>query len=107
MKVLLDENLPQQLRHYFPGHETATVGWLGWSGTKNGKLLDMAEENGFDILITRSSVAAERQDAIGVIIFVAPYNALEVYEPLVPDAQEALKTIQAGEHLHIRQSARG
>src|SRR5438552_2462337 len=33
-------------------HETFTVAYMGWSGVKNGKLLDSAEGAGFDVLIT-------------------------------------------------------
>ncbi len=32
MKLLLDENLPHQLRHEVPGHEVFTVAYMGWSG---------------------------------------------------------------------------
>ncbi len=32
MKVLLDENLPHDLRHFLPGHEVFTVAYRGWAG---------------------------------------------------------------------------
>ncbi len=51
MKILLDEGLPQRLRHSFPGHEVATVRWIGWGSYKNGKLLDLAEK-AFDVFLT-------------------------------------------------------
>jgi predicted nuclease of predicted toxin-antitoxin system len=34
MKILLDENLPHELRRLLPGHDAFTVAYLGWSGTK-------------------------------------------------------------------------
>jgi hypothetical protein len=34
MKLLLDENLPHQLRHEIGGHECFTVTYMGWSGVK-------------------------------------------------------------------------
>lgn len=39
MKLLLDENLPHQLRHEIAGHECSTVAFMGWSGVENGELL--------------------------------------------------------------------
>jgi predicted nuclease of predicted toxin-antitoxin system len=39
MKVLLDENLPHQLRGELPGHEVITVKYMGWHGIRNGELL--------------------------------------------------------------------
>ena len=32
MKLLLDENLPHQLRLELPGHEVITVAYMNWSG---------------------------------------------------------------------------
>ena len=39
MKLLLDENLPHELRHELHGHEVATVAYMGWRGIRNGELL--------------------------------------------------------------------
>jgi hypothetical protein len=37
VKVLLDENMPHQLRAHFSEHETATAAYPGSSGWKNGR----------------------------------------------------------------------
>jgi len=55
MKVLLDENLPHELRHLITGHDVFTVTYMGWSGLRNGALLARATEAGFDALITLDS----------------------------------------------------
>ncbi|GAA4739960.1 DUF5615 family PIN-like protein [Flavisolibacter ginsenosidimutans] len=53
MRILLDENLPRQLKSSFdPPHEVKTVRDLGWLGKKNGELLGLAVFNGFDYFIT-------------------------------------------------------
>jgi predicted nuclease of predicted toxin-antitoxin system len=39
MKLLLDENLPKHLKTDFPEHNVYTVRDMGWSGKKNGELL--------------------------------------------------------------------
>ena len=31
-KVLLDENLPHELRHYIPGHDVRTARYECWDG---------------------------------------------------------------------------
>jgi hypothetical protein len=49
VKLLLDENLPHDLRHHLVGHEVFTVTYMGWSGTKNGALLLLAADAGFDL----------------------------------------------------------
>jgi hypothetical protein len=52
VKVLLGENMPHKLRALMGGHEVVTVAYMGWVGTKNGKLLNAAESAGFDVLVT-------------------------------------------------------
>jgi predicted nuclease of predicted toxin-antitoxin system len=105
MKLLVDEGLPQQLRHYFPGHDAATVGYMGWRGIKNGKLLDLAEAQGFDVLLTADQNLPFQQNIskrkIAVIVLVARDIQLETLAVLVPAVQGALQTIQAGGVIHI------
>ena len=52
MKVLLDENLPKGLKQDFPGHEIFTVRDKNWNSKKNGELIRLMIDDGFDILIT-------------------------------------------------------
>jgi len=37
------------LRPYIRQHDTFTTAYLGWAGLKNGQLLDVAEQNGFEV----------------------------------------------------------
>jgi hypothetical protein len=43
MKIILDESVPQKLRLLIEGHTVVTTRYQGWSGLKNGALLDAAE----------------------------------------------------------------
>ena len=52
LKILLDENLPHSLRLHLTHHETMTASYAGFAGYKNGELLDAAEADGFEVLIT-------------------------------------------------------
>ena len=51
MKILLDECVPQQLRHALSNHEVATVPRMGWVGGSNGNLLIAAEQAGFELFV--------------------------------------------------------
>jgi predicted nuclease of predicted toxin-antitoxin system len=55
MKLLLDENLPHQLRYELPGHECFTVAYMGWGGSENGALLALAASQEFDALLTKDA----------------------------------------------------
>ncbi|HYP41797.1 MAG TPA: DUF5615 family PIN-like protein [Chloroflexia bacterium] len=106
MKLLVDEGLPQQLRHYFPGHDAATVGYMGWRGIKNGELLNLAEAQGFDVLLTADQNLPFQQNIskrkIAVIVLVARDIQLETLEVLMPAITEALEAIQAGKVVYVR-----
>ena len=49
--VLLDENLPKQLKTLLGEFSVVTVAQAGWSGKRNGDLLKLANGQ-FDILLT-------------------------------------------------------
>ena len=51
MRLLFDESLPNRLRRSLPSHSVRTVIEMGWSGTKNGKLLALAAAE-FDVILT-------------------------------------------------------
>lgn len=52
MKILIDENLPKKLKADFKEHDIFTVRDKGWNSKKNGELLALMIENGFDVLMT-------------------------------------------------------
>jgi hypothetical protein len=45
-------NAPRKLRHQFPGFECQSAPRAGLAGKENGELLRLAEEAGFDVLLT-------------------------------------------------------
>jgi hypothetical protein len=88
VKVLLDENLPHDLRHHLLGHEVFTVAYLGWRGTKNGELLRRAAVAGFDALVTMDNGVSYQQNttalSLAIVILSAPSNDISDLLPLVP-----------------------
>ena len=50
-KVLLDENLPQLLRHHLTNFDVVTVQYQGWAGIQNGELISLIDGK-FDVLLT-------------------------------------------------------
>jgi hypothetical protein len=52
MKVLLDENLDHRLRNHLGAHEVFTASYMEWDGLKNGNLIQAAEGDGFEVLLT-------------------------------------------------------
>lgn len=52
MRILFDQGTPVPLRNHLVTHQISTAFELGWSRVENGELLKLAEEGGFEVLVT-------------------------------------------------------
>ncbi len=52
MKRLLDENVDRDFKYLLPEHDVRHIEDMGWKGLSNGSLLDAAETERFEILLT-------------------------------------------------------
>jgi len=106
MKVLLDENLPHELRLLLmPMHEVFSVSHLGWSSLENGDLLAQAASNGFDALITKDQGIEHEQNMaklpLAVVVLRARTNKIDDIRPLVPGLLSALASLKPRSLLRI------
>lgn len=77
MRILLDEDVPIRLRHYFPdAFSVETVEYRGWKNLDNGDLLRRAEQH-FDAFLTIDKGVSEQQN-LDVSICGLFFTALEV-----------------------------
>lgn len=104
MRVLLDESLPRPFAALLSGHEVRTVAAVGWSGTENGELLQLAADR-FDVLITADRNLEHQQNLstlpVSVVVLVVPTNRLESLTPIVPELLELLKALPPRRLVHI------
>jgi predicted nuclease of predicted toxin-antitoxin system len=52
MRVLLDQATPVPIRRFLQGHSVSTAAREGWDRLQNGELLNAAEAEGFNVLVT-------------------------------------------------------
>ena len=108
MKVLLDECLPKKLKREVEAEFVQTVPEAGWASKKNGELLRLAEVD-FDVLLTNDQNMEHQQNLqkfnLAFVVLVAPTNDIADLKPLMFAANEALKTIKAGEIKYIKASS--
>jgi predicted nuclease of predicted toxin-antitoxin system len=96
MKILLDENLPKQLKADFgPDYEVKTVQDMGWLGKKNGELLGLVVFNGFDFFVTidknmRYQQNLERME-LKIFLLLAVNNRRETLQTLVSKIKDKIK----------------
>ena len=78
MKLQLDENLPKRLKFDYASHEVYTVSDMGWTGTKNGALLELMIMHKFHCLISFDKNLQHQQNfnkyTISVIVLSANNN---------------------------------
>lgn len=89
MKILVDESCPRKLRNDFgAGHEVWTVRDKGWLGKKNGELLKLMVESGFELFITVDRNLPYQQNTenlpIPIVVLCARDNRRETLQQLIP-----------------------
>ena len=104
MRVLLDESVPRRLAAEFPESFGArTVQQMGWAGCSNGKLLRLAADHGFGVLVTVDQGFAYQQSVrrlpIPVVIMIAGRTRLQELLPLVPEVIAVLSG-DLGQRIH-------
>lgn len=105
MRILLDECVPRPLKRELRDYDIRTVVEMGWSGKKNGELLQLMFQEGFTILLTTNQNLRYQQNlhqaGVAVVVLVAPSNRLLDLVPLIPDVRNVLSGISPGEVIEV------
>ncbi len=105
MQILLDECVPKPLKRELTDYDIRTVVEMGWSGKKNGELLQLMSHAGFTILLTTDQNLRYQQNlqqaGVAVVVMVAPSNRLPDLVPLIPSVRAALDAVVVGEVFEI------
>ena len=101
MRVLLDEQLDWRLgRSFGEGFKVETVARRGWRGKKNGELLALMEEAGFDALVTIDKGIPHQQNlsryAVAVVSLDARTTRLQDTVPIVEGNLEKIRSARPG-----------
>lgn len=105
MKILLDHNLDRRLKNYLNEYETATTQEQNWADALNGELLTLAEENGFEVLLTADANIKNQQNLstrkISILILRAFNNRLATHAEMIEEIHKALAEIQPDEIVEV------
>jgi hypothetical protein len=76
VRILFDQGTPVPLRQSLTHHDVTTAYERDWSRLKNGELLDAAEKQGFEILVTTDSKLKYQQNLksrrIAIVVLSTP-----------------------------------
>jgi len=105
LKILLDHNLDRRLKNYLTEYETTTTQEQDWADVLNGELLALAEENGFDVLLTADANIKNQQNLsnrkISILVLRAFNNRLSTHTEMIEDIHEALVKIKSSEIVEV------
>ena len=105
MRVLLDESLPRTLVAHLTGLTVETVYDRGWSGLRNGELLQRASES-CDVFLTADQNLPYQQNLTGypirVVVLAAVTNRVVDLLPLLERAVACARELELGEVRVVR-----
>ena len=92
MKILLDECVTKKLKRHLTEFEIKTVVEMNWSGLKNGRLMNVAVEENFDVLLTIDKNLEHQQNMnkyeIAVVVLDVEKSKVDYLLELLPQFKE-------------------
>src|SRR5262245_5146973 len=96
MRVLFDQGTPEPLRNHLTRHNVSTAYEKGWSNLENGQLLDAAERERYEVLVTTDTSLKYQQSLgsrkIGIVVLLSTsWPRMQRIVPVVIAAIEAAR----------------
>ena len=105
MRILIDECLNWRLGRALSGHYAVSAQKMGWSGVRNGRLLALAIENGFDVFLTGDLNLSFQQNVaeFSIIIIVLEAKGIQLHHtlPLMARVLELLPSLKPGRIVRV------
>ena len=101
--VILDENLPIDLRLLLQEFDVVTVRYKGWTGVKNGSLVKLIDGQ-FDVLITGDKNLRYQQNLSNRIVSIVelPFTLIDLLEERIEEVRSAIRNSTVGSYIQIR-----
>jgi glutamate racemase len=98
VRILFDQGTPVPLRRSLTGHVVATAYELGWSTVTNGDLIRLAEQEGYELLITTDTTLRYQQNLRGrsIAILVLTTTSWPRIRQVTGEFQAAVAAIESG-----------
>lgn len=103
MRILFDQGTPSPLRRFLKGHQVDTAFERGWSNFKNGDLLAVAEQDGYQLFITTDQNLWYQQNLVGrrLAILVLLSTSWPRIQLELESIQQAIDQIMPGDYVEI------
>ena len=109
MKLLFDQGTPAPLRRHLPGHSVDTLAEKGWSEKSNGELLDLAEQEGYAVLVTTDQSLPHQQNLarwrVGLVVLLSTdWSRIRLH---TEEIVKAIETVHLGQVVEVPIPRRG
>src|SRR5262245_54473505 len=103
MRILFDQATPVPIRQFLAGHTVRTAAQQHWDALKNGDLLDVAEQAGFNLLLTTDKNMRYQQNLTGrrIAIVVLGSGQWPRLKPHVARIVAAVNVATAGSYAEV------
>ena len=100
MLVLFDQGTPVPIASFLLGHSVKTARQMGWDTLANGELLRVAEEAGFEVLLTTDKNLAYQQNLKDrkIAIVVLGRNKWSIVRAVVSQIAAAVSAATPGSY---------
>lgn len=103
MRILFDQGTPVPLRQYLTEHLVDTAFELGWATLDNGDLLDQAEREGYELLITTDQQLSNQQNLSDreLAILVLLSTSWPRIQLRLDDIRQSVEEMKIGEYREV------
>jgi hypothetical protein len=100
MRILFDQGTPVPIRRYLTGHIVGISADLGWERLRNGDLLAVAEQAGYELLLTTDKNLRYQQNLKErvIAIVVIGHSQWPALEPIVQRVVDAVNVALPGSY---------
>lgn len=94
----------KKLRLLIEGHMVVTVAFQGWSGLKNGALLTVAEQAGYELFITADQEITYQQNLTGrkMALPVLSTDNWDYVKAAIAKITAAIDTVTPGSYAEVK-----
>lgn len=103
MRVLFDQGTPDPLRESLTLHKVSTAYERGWSKLENSELLDAAERDGYEVVVTtdanlkyQQNLAARR---VGIVVLLS--TSWPRIQRMIPSVVAAVDAAGPGSYTEV------
>ena len=98
MRILFDQGTPVAIRNALQDHSVRTANEQGWSTLLNGELLRVADEAGFDLLLTTDTSLPQQQNLKGrkLAVVILSKNRWLLIKPRLAEIAAAVNAARPG-----------